>query len=198
MLPLLQIQNVILSPDIFTVHFCCDLEACKGQCCVEGESGAPITLDEVALLEDAASLVWSELTARAQSIIDKEGVCYSDKEGELVTQIVDGRDCVFAINDTTSNCCLCAIDKACRTGQTEWPKPISCALYPIREKKLNNGLIALNYNQWSICKPALEKGKNLNLPLYIFLKEPLVRRFGQEWYDELLTAAEELRNQGII
>jgi len=198
MLPLLQIQNVILSPDIITECFCCDLEKCKGACCVEGESGAPVTLEEVARLEEVLDTVWPNLAASAQSVIDRQGVCYNDPEGELVTSIVHGKDCVFTRYDATSGCCLCATECAFRDGHTDWPKPISCALYPIREKRLSNGLVALNYHRWTICKDAVAKGKELNLPIYQFLKEPLIRRFGKEWYDELCQTVSELKAQGMV
>lgn len=193
MLPLLQIRNVILSPDIITECFCCDLEKCKGICCVEGESGAPVTLEEVAELENVLDNVWENLSASAQSVIDRQGVCYSDPEGDLVTSIVHGKDCVFTQYDAESGCCLCATECAFRAGKTDWAKPISCALYPIREKRLSNGLVALNYHRWSICKDAVAKGRELNLPIYRFLKEPLIRRFGTEWYDELCQTVEELK-----
>ncbi|MBP3785267.1 MAG: DUF3109 family protein [Bacteroidaceae bacterium] len=198
MLPLLQIQNVILSPDIITEHFCCDLSICKGQCCIEGENGAPITLDEVATLETAAEEVWPSLSAQAQAVIDRQGVCYSDAEGDLVTSIVGGKDCVFTTYDAHTGCCLCAIESAAAVGQTQCQKPISCQLYPIREKQLSNGLIALNYHRWSVCKSAVEMGKKLKLPIYIFLEKPLIRRFGQEWYDELSQTVKELSQQKIL
>ena len=198
MLPLLQIRNVILSPDIITECFCCDLEKCKGICCVEGESGAPVTLEEVAELENVLDNVWENLSASAQSVIDRQGVCYSDPEGDLVTSIVHGKDCVFTQYDAESGCCLCATECAFRAGKTDWAKPISCALYPIREKRLSNGLVALNYHRWSICKDAVAKGRELNLPIYRFLKEPLIRRFGTEWYDELCQTVEELKQQGML
>ena len=198
MLPLLQIRNVILSPDIITECFCCDLEKCKGICCVEGESGAPVTLEEVAELENMLDTVWENLSASAQSVIDRQGVCYSDPEGDLVTSIVHGKDCIFTQYDAESGCCLCATECAFRAGKTDWAKPISCALYPIREKRLSNGLVALNYHRWSICKDAVAKGRALNLPIYRFLKEPLIRRFGTEWYDELCQTVEELKQQGML
>ena len=198
MLPLLQIRNVILSPDIITECFCCDLEKCKGICCVEGESGAPVTLEEVAELENMLDTVWENLSASAQSVIDRQGVCYSDPEGDLVTSIVHGKDCIFTQYDAESGCCLCATECAFRAGKTDWAKPISCALYPIREKRLSNGVVALNYHRWRICKDAVAKGRALNLPIYRFLKEPLIRRFGTEWYDELCQTVEELKQQGML
>lgn len=195
-LHIMQVGNVLLSPDIFTVKFCCDLQKCKGACCVEGDAGAPVTLDEIGQIEGSLDIVWHDLAASAQSVIDRQGVAYTDRDGELVTSIVQGKDCVFTCYD--KGCCLCALEKACREGRSAFVKPISCALYPLREKTFPDGTVGLNYHRWSICKDALTKGRELDLPLYKFLKEPLVRRFGSEWYGELLALATQLRAQGYI
>ena len=188
---IIQVGEVILTSEILTEYFCCDLEACKGICCVEGDSGAPLTLDEVGEMENVLDEVWPDLSAQAQSVIDRQGVAYTDAEGDLVTSIVQGRDCVFTCYGT-DGCCYCASDKAFREGRTAWDKPISCALYPIREKHFRDGSVGLQYHRWDICRPAVENGRRLNLKLYQFLKVPLVRRFGQAWYDELCEAAQQL------
>jgi len=185
--PIFEVGGVLLAGDILTERFCCDYEKCKGICCVEGDAGAPVTLDEVAAIEDALDTVWSELPASSQSIIDRQGVAYTDQEGDLVTSIVRGKECVFAKNE--DSCWLCMLEKAYREGRTRFCKPISCALYPIREKRFKGGLIGLNYNRWEVCKDAVVKGKALDLPLYQFLKEPLIRRFGEAWYKELCDVA---------
>lgn len=192
---MVEIQNTLVSLDIFQVQFCCDLAACKGACCIEGDAGAPVSLDEVEGLEEAADIVWDELSRKAQRIIKNEGVAYPDAVGELVTSIVDGKDCVFTCHH--DGCCYCAIDKAYREGRCTHNKPLSCHLYPIRLKKMGD-YTAVNYHQWGICQPALALGKKLNLPLYKFLKEPLIRAFGQSWYDELELTASELKKQGYI
>ena len=212
--PIIQVGDLLLSSDILTEKFCCDLSACKGQCCVEGDAGAPVTLEEIAEMEDCLDEVWGDLSASAQAVIDKQGVAYTDKEGDLVTSIVRGKDCVFTYYDSLQftvyglqmnteaaekstvnckpstvnieDCCLCALEKAFRAGKTRFCKPVSCALYPIREKRLGNDLIGLNYNRWEVCKMAVAKGKQENIPLYQFLREPLIRRFGEDWYQELL------------
>lgn len=201
---IIEIQNTLVSMDILTEEFCCDLEACKGCCCVIGDAGAPVDLDEVMELENVLDTVWDDLSASAQACIDKQGVAYTDQEGDLVTSIVNGKDCVFTYYDdlklddcTIKNCCLCATEKAFRAGKTNWCKPISCALYPIRVKKLSNGMLALNYHRWDICKDGIKKGRELHMPVYKFLREPLIKRFGQEWYDELCTIADEIKRQGI-
>ena len=190
MLPIIQVGNVLLSPDILTEMFCCDLSACHGICCVEGDAGAPVTLDEIAEIENALETVWPDLSASAQSVIDRQGVAYTDREGDLVTSIVGGKDCVFTCHE--GGCCLCALEKAYRAGRTTYCKPISCALYPIREKQLSAGYVGLNYNRWDVCRDAVELGKKMGLRVYQFLKEPLIRRFGEEWYNELTLTAKEL------
>mgnify|MGYP000046638114 FL=1 len=206
-LHIIQVGNVLVSPDIITEFFCCDLDKCKGVCCVEGDAGAPVTLDEVMAMEDNLDTVWDDLSASAQSVIDKQGVAYTDGDGDLVTSIVGKKDCVFTcyhdIQDfgdghTIPHCCLCAFERAFRAGKTKWCKPISCALYPIREKAFPMGLTGINYNRWDVCHDAVVLGKKLGIHVYEFLKEPLIRRFGKEWYDELLKVAEELKKQGLL
>ena len=177
---LLIVGDVILHSDILTECFCCDLQACRGACCIEGDAGAPVTMDEIASLEDSLPAVWNDLSAQAQAEIDLHGVSSIDCEGDLVTSIVHGRDCVFTCH--RDGCCLCALE--CK-GHA---KPISCALYPIREKQLG-GLTGLNYHRWDICQAAVRKGEELQLPLYRFLRDPLIRRFGEAWYAELEEAA---------
>ena len=193
--PIIQIGDVLVSSDILTEKFCCDLTVCKGECCVEGDAGAPVTFDEVAEIEDCLDDVWGDLSASAQAVIDKQGVAYTDQEGDLVTSIVRGKDCVFTYYDEVCgvrDCCLCALEKAYRAGKTRFCKPISCALYPIREKQLGNNLTGLNYNRWNVCKMAVAKGIQEDLPLYKFLRAPLIRRFGEAWYEELEEVARML------
>ena len=205
--PIIQVGDVLLSSEILTEKFCCDLSVCKGECCVEGDAGAPVTMEEIAEIEESVDTVWDDLSASAQAVIDKQGVAYTDKEGDLVTSIVGGKDCVFTyygdIEDWNThlpikNCCLCALEKAYRAGKSHFCKPISCALYPIREKKLGDGLVGLNYNRWSVCKMAIAKGIQENLLLYQFLRDPLIRRFGEAWYQELLDMVDELKKQGYL
>ena len=224
--PILQVGDILLSSDILTEEFCCDLVVCKGACCIEGDAGAPVTLDEVMEIENCVDKVWNDLSASAQAVIDRQGVAYTDEEGDLVTSIVGGKDCVFTCYEdltlsdgkTVGNCCLCALEKAARqkavagsqpsaqppvarkarTLNHQFIKPISCALYPIREKTFSDGTVALNYHQWDVCSCARKKGKELHLPVYRFLKEPLIRRFGEAWYQELCDVADELRAQGYI
>jgi len=195
-LHILQVENVLVSPDILTEKFCCDLDACKGQCCIEGDAGAPVTLDEIGEIENVLDTVWDDLSATAQSVIDKQGVAYTDRDGDLVTSIVGGKDCVFTCYE--GGICLCALDRAFRNKKTSWAKPVSCALYPIREKKFGDDLYGINYHRWNVCREAVKKGRELNIHIYEFLKEPLIRRFGKEWYDKLCTLAEQLKREGYI
>ena len=190
-IPILQVGKVLLSTEIVTEYFCCDLSACHGQCCVDGESGAPLTLDEAAELERLLPMIEDSLSAGARTVIADQSVAYVDVEGDLVTSIVNGQDCVFTCYE--DGCCLCAAERAYREQLTDWCKPISCALYPIREKRLSNGYIGLNYHRWSVCDPARRKGQELRLPLYRFLKSPLTRRFGEAWYKELEATVDALQ-----
>ena len=193
--PILDIDGVLISSDILTEYFCCDYEKCKGICCVEGDAGAPVTLDEIAAIENVLDEVWPELSASAQSVIDRQGVAYADKDGDLVTSIVRGKDCVFTCYDNDN--CLCALEKVAKqkaAANSQFVKPISCALYPIREKRFADGLVGLNYHRWDVCRDAREKGRQLGMPVYQFLKEPLIRRFGEAWYQELCEVADQLLN----
>lgn len=206
MLPILQVGEVLISPDILTEYFCCDLEACGGACCIEGEAGAPITIEEIDHLEGVLGQVWDDLSPKARKVINREGVSTIDPDGDLVTTIVGGKDCVFTyygdldLPDGThvKDCCLCATEKAFREGRTSWPKPISCYLYPIREKRLSNGTVALNYHRWKVCEQARKKGREQGLRVYQFLKDPLIRRFGPEWFAELEELVEALKSQGLM
>ncbi len=190
---MVQIDDVIVSFDIFKEKFYCDINACKGECCIEGDAGAPLESKEVELLEKVLPAIWDDLSDEAKDIINKQGVCYEDVDGDLVTSIVNGKDCVFTCYDDKGYC-LCAIEKAYRDGKTDFYKPISCHLYPIRVGKYGS-YKALNYHRWNVCKAAVLLGEKKNTPIYKFLKEPLIRSFGEEWYTELEIAAKELEGK---
>ena len=193
---MLQIQDVIVSFDVLTKCFSCDLSCCKGACCIEGDAGAPVTPEEIAEIETLLPTIWDDLSIEARKVINRQGIAYSDPEGELVTSIVNGKDCVFTCYGE-DGCCYCAIEKAYRAGLCKFKKPVSCHLYPIREKKLGT-LTGLNYDRWDVCHAAVLRGEKDGIPLYKYLKEPLIRRFGQQWYDELDFTVEELKRQGIL
>lgn len=193
---MLQIGDVVISLDVFREKFLCDLSACRGQCCVEGDAGAPVELEEIAQLEEVLPTIWEELSPEARKVIERQGVVYTDQEGDLVTSIVHGKDCVFTCHDT-SGCCYCAIEKAFREGKTSFRKPLSCHLYPIRVGHFGP-YQAVNYNRWKICRAAVVLGEKEGVPLYRFLREPLIRKFGEAWYEEVEIAAEELKKQKMI
>ena len=189
-----QIGDAIVASDIIEENFLCDLSACMGECCVEGDAGAPLEEDEVKIIEDLLSEVWDDLSPAAQAVIKEHGVAYRDHDGDMVTSIVNGKDCVFTYYDE-KGICKCAIEKAYREGRTNFYKPISCHMYPIRLQKYKD-FTAVNYHRWSICKAAVLLGKKEGLKVYEFLKEPLIRRFGEDWYNELVLVAEEYKKAG--
>lgn len=193
---MIQIDDVLVSLDVLEQRFCCSLDACKGACCIEGDAGAPVELDEVAELENVLDIVWEDLSPEAQAVIKKQGVVYTDCDGDLVTSIVNNKDCVFTCYDENGGC-FCAIEKAYRAGKTKFYKPVSCHLYPIRVKDFGE-IKGVNYHRWDVCKAAVLLGKKLDLRVYQFLKEPLIRRFGQVWYDELDDAVRELKEKKMI
>ncbi|MDD2299532.1 MAG: DUF3109 family protein [Fermentimonas sp.] len=184
---MIQIQQTIISDDIFKEHFICDLCKCKGQCCVDGESGAPLEQHEFEDINEILPAIWDDLSSAAQELINEQGIAYTDYDGELVTSIIKGRECVFTYFDE-NGVCKCAIDKAYREGRINVQKPISCHLYPIRLKEYVE-FTAVNYHKWSVCEPATVLGREKGLPLFQFLKEPLIRKFGEEWYNEVCEAA---------
>lgn len=189
---MLDIQNTLVSLDFVERYFCCDLDSCLGECCIDGDAGAPITEEEDRKIRELLPLVWDDLLPSAQREIEENGTSYVDSEGDLVTQIVDGKNCVFTTYDK-NGMCLCALEKAYREGRTDFYKPISCHLYPARIKEYD-GFTAVNYHRWKICRCAEVLGRARGIRVYEFLKEPLIRRFGKEWYDELaLTCREYIR-----
>lgn len=187
---MLEIQNTLISLDLIERFFCCDLDACKGICCIEGDAGAPITPEEQKQIEAELPKIFDELLPGAQRELTENGVAYIDEEDDLVTTIVNGRDCAFTCYDK-NGMCLCAFERAFRQGRCNFKKPISCHLYPVRITEYPS-FIAVNLHRWKICKPAETLGRKLGLRAYQFLREPLIARFGQEWYDELCLAAEAI------
>lgn len=175
------VKNSIVSDDVADQHFSCDLSCCKGACCVDGDSGAPLLEEEVAKLEAVLPVVKPFMTEEGMEAVEQQGVAVCDKDGDLGTTLIKGGACAF-ISYGEDGCVLCAIEKA------HCEKPVSCHLYPIRVEDFGE-FTAVNYHQWDICRCAKGKGELL----YVYLKEPLIRRFGQDWYDELLEQI-ELRN----
>lgn len=190
---MLQIDDTIISLDVIEKHFICDLCKCKGQCCVDGDSGAPLEKDENDKINEILPVIWNELSPKAQSLIKEQGISYEDYDGELVTSIINGKECVFTYFDE-DGVCKCVIDKAYREGRISIQKPISCHLYPIRLQKYRE-FTAVNYHNWSVCKPAIKLGEKEGVALYKFLKEPLTRKFGQVWYEDLCNAVKLMEEE---
>lgn len=190
---MLQIKDTIISLDILEKKFICDISKCHGVCCVEGDSGAPLEKDELEEIEKALPVVWDHLSEQSQKNIKENGTSYVDVEGDLVTNINNGKECVFTLFEEDGTC-KCAFEKAWEEGKIAWRKPISCHLYPIRTKQYKH-FVGVNYDKWEICEAARIFGEKEGVPLYVFLKEPLQRKFGEEWYEELTIAAEHLKKE---
>jgi hypothetical protein len=193
---MIQIGDTIVTLDVFREKFLCDFSICKGLCCVEGDAGAPVGEEEAMQLEKALPMVWDDLSVAAREVIKKQGVCYKDEDDDLVISIVNGKDCVFTCYDAKGYC-RCVIEKTYRMGKTNFYKPVSCHLYPIRIDGTDN-YQALNYHRWEVCKAAVLLGEKENIPVYKFLKEALIRKFGENWYAELELVAKELEENNML
>lgn len=185
---MIKVGDILVSDDIKEKEFVCNLEKCKGACCVEGDYGAPLEEDELAILQEIYPKILPYLTKEGIAAIEEQGTHVLDDDGDLSTPTIGGRECAYAIYDK-KGILKCGIEEAYNDGKIGWKKPISCHLYPIRITKKKN-LEAVNYHKWSICSPACAFGKELHVPLYKFLKDPLIRKYGQAWYDELVKAIE--------
>ncbi|MCD8287373.1 MAG: DUF3109 family protein [Porphyromonadaceae bacterium] len=180
---MLQIGDTLVALDLVEREFACAPEVCRGACCIEGDSGAPITEEERSLLEKYLPDVWDDLTPAARAVIEAQGVAYVDEEGDLVTSIVEGKNCVFTCYDA-EGICRCAVEKAYHERRIPFRKPLSCHLYPVRITRYPS-FTAVNYHRWSVCKAAEVLGRKEGIKVYRFLREPLIRCFGESWYDEL-------------
>ena len=191
------IKDTIVSLEILEKEFCCDIDHCKGCCCIEGDAGAPVTEEEERLLNAMLPELLPQMTKEAREVVEKQGIAYNDPSGERVLSIVNDKDCIFARTDH-NGWCYCLIEKRFSGLGDErisgFKKPISCHLYPVRLTKVGN-MTGVEYHRWDICHSSRQLGHKLHLPLYKFLKEPLIRRFGQEWYDELCLTASEWQKQ---
>lgn len=185
---MIAIDNTLISEDILEKKFVCDLNACKGACCVAGESGAPLDKDELETLENIYPKVKPYMVPKGIKAVEKKGTYVKDSDGDYTTTLVaPGAECAFVYFDET-NTAKCAIEKAWLEKKIDWQKPISCHLYPIRLGKRKE-YDTINYSKWSVCKPACECGDKLDVPIYKFLKAPLIRKYGKEWYKQLETTA---------
>ncbi|MBR1849853.1 MAG: DUF3109 family protein [Bacteroidales bacterium] len=182
---MLIVQNCILTDDIVDQRFDCNLAQCHGRCCIEGDYGAPLTSDETETITNILPQIEPYMTPEGRKAITKQGVSVPDNDNEPTTPLIDGRECAYICHGTNGTA-LCAIEAACRDGKCSFLKPISCHLYPLRLDDFGQ-FISINYHRWEVCRSAAGHGQ----PLYRYLKEPLIRRFGQEWYDELLDQVDE-------
>lgn len=189
---MIEIDDKIISADLLRECFACDLSKCKGICCVEGDAGAPLDIEEVDLLEEEYENYASYMTAEGREVIEREGFMVVDSEGDYTTPLIDNAACAYSFEK--NGVVFCAIERAYREGKCQFLKPISCHLYPIRVKQFRNGTYGLNYHRWAVCRDAVECGKKLGIPVYKALKEPIIRRFGEEFY-KALECAKELLNQ---
>lgn len=186
---MIQLQNTLISDDVRDNFFVCNLEACKGACCVEGDLGAPLEPDELQILETEYEAIKPFLTEAGREAIAAQGLYIKDWEGDYSTTTINDRECAYALYDERG-ILKCGIEQAYLAGATSFKKPISCHLYPIRITKYD-GFEALNYDRWGICNPACAHGANLGVRVYQFLKEPLIRKYGEDWYGELVHEIEK-------
>ena len=189
---MIEIDDKIVSADLLRECFACDLTQCKGICCVEGNAGAPLEMDEVDVLEEEWENYRPYMTPEGIEAVERQGFMVVDPDGDYTTPLVDDAECAFSCEE--NGITYCAIERAWKEGKTSFRKPISCHLYPIRLASFSNGSIGLNYHRWEVCRPACECGKRLGIPVYRALKEPIVRRFGEEFYAALEAAESYLKN----
>ena len=186
---MIQIDDKLISEDLFSEEFVCNLAKCKGICCVEGDAGAPLDEDETKILDEIYPKIKSYLRPEGIQAIEEQGTYTLDFEGDLVTPLVNNAECAYVIFDEKGYT-KCAIEKAYEDGVIDWQKPISCHLYPIRITEYSN-FSAINYHEWDVCSDACTLGKELGVKVYQFLKKPLIRKYGEDFYQTLSEAAEE-------
>lgn len=192
---MIKIGETLISDDVLEEFFVCDIEKCKGACCVEGDLGAPLEENELDELKQNFNGIAPFLTEEGRHEIEKQGLYVFDFEGDYSTPTINGRECAYAIYDE-KGFLKCGIELAYENGKSDFSKPISCHLYPVRiSKNITN--IAVNYDQWHICNPACILGHELKVPLYKFLKDALIRKFGKEWYGQLEAYAHERKSSDL-
>lgn len=180
---MIEIDDKIVSDEIITARFCCNIAICRGQCCVDGNSGAPLEIDEAKTLKAEFAAYRPYLKPDRLQAIENQGFTIVDFEGELTTPLINDAECAYSIDENGGT--WCAIEKAYVEGKTSFRKPISCHLYPIRLVKLSNGYTGLQYHRWSICRSGEIKGAATGTPLYVALKDAITRRFGADFYEQL-------------
>jgi hypothetical protein len=185
---MIAIDNTLISENLLEKQFVCDLAACKGACCVEGDSGAPLSEEETQILEDIFDEVKPYMRPEGIKAVEEQGHWEMDSDGDYVTPLVEGKECAY-VQFSENGTALCAIEHAHRDGKVNWKKPISCHLYPVRITKLKD-YDALNYHKWHICSPACACGEKTQVPVYKFAKSALVRAYGEDWFEKLEAAAQ--------
>lgn len=189
---MLIIENTLVADELAGRMFCCDCSKCLGMCCVEGDAGAPLEDGEIKIISAKIQELYKYMTSAGIDAIEEQGIFVMDPEGKKVTPLIGGKDCAFVVYK--NNVAYCAIEIAYKKKKISMQKPVSCHLYPLRIIDYKD-FIAVNYHEWDICKPALEKGKKEKIFLYEFLKTPLIRKFGKNWYDELVKISEYMHNR---
>jgi hypothetical protein len=190
---MVEIEDKIISDELFEKKFVCDLQKCKGGCCVEGDSGAPLRSKEIKEIAKNLSIIKSEMSTKGLNAIKNNDFYYLDSDGDKVTKLVDGKECVFVFFDK-NNIAKCSIESAHRKNKINFNKPISCHLYPVRIKKYDS-FTAVNVDSWHICKPACECGTELNVPVFKFLKDAIVRSWGLDFFKHLDSVYNEFFNK---
>ncbi len=191
---MIEIDDKIVSIDLLTEHFACDITKCKGICCVEGNAGAPLEFEEIDILEQEYDNYKPYMTPEGVASIEQNGFMVIDEDGDYTTPLVNDAECAYAY--TEGDLTLCAIEKAWRAGECGFQKPISCHLYPIRLINLSNGSTGLNYHRWGVCHSACTNGKKLGIPVYKSLEGAITRRFGAEFYQALEAAEKMINSKG--
>lgn len=189
-----QLGKTIVSEDIIEKDFMCNLSACKGACCVGGDAGAPLEEEEVKILQKIYPKIKPFLRPEGIKVIEEQGVFVTLEDGELETPLVNNENCAYVSFDNRG-VAICGIEEAYNQGEISWKKPVSCHLYPVRVKDYSE-FSAVNYHKWKICDDACTLGKELQIPIYKFVKEALIRKFGEDWYMELEKVAKSMNTSG--
>jgi hypothetical protein len=193
---MIEIDGKIVSTDIITERFLCDLGRCKGICCVEGNAGAPLEEDEARILAAEYPNYRPFLTGEGRAEIERQGFAVVDEDGDLVTPLVGDAECAYSYNE--GGVTLCAVERAWKEGLTPFRKPISCHLYPIRVMRFGDGSLGLNYHRWAVCESARELGRAKGVPMFRMLEEAIVRRFGPDFFHALEAAESYLETKKIM
>ena len=180
---MIQIDDKIVSLDLLTETFCCDMERCRGICCVEGDSGAPLELEEADMLEERYEAYRPFMKPEGIEAVERQGFMVVDEDGDCTTPLIGGRECAYSFEK--NGITMCAVERAYEEGRTDFRKPVSCHLYPIRVTMFGNGTLGLNYHRWDVCRDARARGRKCGIPVYRALREPIVRRFGEAFFEAL-------------